>query len=659
MNYVINNTDDTVLKNYSLFTAVASTHLKYKIERIAVSSDISKTMHNIIIAPKKEARKVLKALDGYYLFDQKPSYALHFNSESCNKSTDNFSLKKDENSSSSYAHFNGGFIKIPKNSTVEKNTIAMWIRSDIQEGEKFLFGTKDYALMLSESSIGFSSATDNLFGTNIALEDNKWHYLVATFSKNGLNSNTLFVDGQELQLEQLRGLTTEVDTELETYFYIASRSNDDTQAFHGDINHLYHFNNLLTNSFAQKLYRTASLHRKKRMSGTLFIDEKISHDINIIQNPFHIENAIVVIAPKNADKIEQCITALYKTDLILYKQIGLDINKSTIPPPAQPYTAKRFLPLDQKIYFKELGYSTTLLKGQYPSKVVLDFKVYPDNFFDSSDQMKLSLHTVFPTVVRDDSVVNIYLNQKFAKQIDIVRSAEESESKIDIENLFDWDSLMDMPAYLVGQGYNRLSIDFSLIPKKENFCEVFNTENLVATLLDDSYLILPKAERWIELPYLQLIPNSSYPYSIYPDLQETTILLTNKSLSTIAASMNFIFYLTQQIDSYPYYLNITNKVNSKTKVSHIIAFGTVKDKLMQDLSQDAPLVINEDIAGRTYPFIEKFVAYKNILDEERTQKYSFRKSHLQITQKPTIKAKLKFQKAPNNFICCIIHYHKN
>ncbi|MDQ7047636.1 MAG: cellulose biosynthesis cyclic di-GMP-binding regulatory protein BcsB [Sulfurovum sp.] len=142
MNYVINNTDDTVLKNYSLFTAVASTHLKYKIERIAVSSDISKTMHNIIIAPKKEARKVLKALDGYYLFDQKPSYALHFNSESCNKSTDNFSLKKDENSSSSYAHFNGGFIKIPKNSTVEKNTIAMWIRSDIQEGEKFLLVQK-------------------------------------------------------------------------------------------------------------------------------------------------------------------------------------------------------------------------------------------------------------------------------------------------------------------------------------------------------------------------------------------------------------------------------------------------------------------------------------------------------------------------------------
>ncbi|MDQ7047637.1 MAG: hypothetical protein Q9M39_08450 [Sulfurovum sp.] len=61
--------------------------------------------------------------------------------------------------------------------------------------------------MLSESSIGFSSATDNLFGTNIALEDNKWHYLVATFSKNGLNSNTLFVDGQELQLEQLRTKT--------------------------------------------------------------------------------------------------------------------------------------------------------------------------------------------------------------------------------------------------------------------------------------------------------------------------------------------------------------------------------------------------------------------------------------------------------------------
>jgi len=71
LNFVINDMSDNSLKHYALFASVASTHLKYRTEKIKVSSAIDKNTHNVIIAPKDKARKILKSLDNFYIFDQK------------------------------------------------------------------------------------------------------------------------------------------------------------------------------------------------------------------------------------------------------------------------------------------------------------------------------------------------------------------------------------------------------------------------------------------------------------------------------------------------------------------------------------------------------------------------------------------------------------
>jgi hypothetical protein len=435
-------------------------------------------------------------------------------------------------------------------------------------------------LTFSENTIEFiGSGTVKMQANTTSLSDGQWHHITAIISDDRITDNQLYIDGKKIDLLQTDNHRT-LNLQDETYFALGERF-DNYEVFHGDVDQFYLFDNDLSSKFIEKLYRVSTYHRDHNLNGVLFIDEKISHDINIIQNPYNAQNAIVVIAPENTEKIEQVIAALYKKDdLLLYKGTGLDINQTIIPKPALPYTAKKFVPLDTKIYFKELGYQTKLLKGQSPPKITLDFKVYPDNYFENKDKVNLNLHYVFPMVIHPDSVANIYLNGNFAKQIDIKSNANESRINVEANKLFDWDSLIDMPAYLIGQGFNRLQLDFSLMPEKKNPCEVFNTENLVATVLDNSYFVIPKAKKWIEMPYLQLIANSAYPYSIYPDLQQTTILLTNKQYATIAASMNFIFYLTQQIDSYPYYLNISETLDAKTKASHIIAFGTTNDILM-------------------------------------------------------------------------------
>ncbi len=365
---------------------------------------------------------------------------------------------------------------------------------------------------------------------------------------------------------------------------------------------------------------------------TLDVSKAVANDINIIRNPFEPDKAIVLITPDDSSKIDETIYALYKEDLTLYRRAALNIEKVTIPEKAPAYSAKKYIPVNEKIYFKELGYKTEVLKGWYPPKVELSFKVYPDHYFNKKDRIKTHIRYVFPTTVHYDSVVNIYLNDLFAKQIDIMKVSQESTVTLKVGALFDWTDEDGLPAYLVGKGFNKLKFDFSLVPDKKGHCEIYNTENLLAMIMDDSYFILPESKRWIEMPYLQLISTSTYPYSIYPDLQDTQFVLSNTKLDTIAAAMNFTFFLTQQMQSFPSYLGISQALSSDAKDKQLIFFGSIHDSLMQELSTDAPISFEGVKMNRAYPFIKRFIEHESILDNDRTKKYRFIKNMYETNQ---------------------------
>jgi len=215
------------------------------------------------------------------------------------------------------------------------------------------------------------------------------------------------------------------------------------------------------------------------------------------------------------------------------------------------------------------------------------------------------------------------MNDIFAHQVDIMKTAHSSRVDIAANKLFNFDSLADMPAYLIGKGYNELKLDFSLVPLKKGACEVYNTENLVASVLDDSYFILPAAKRWIEMPYMQLITSAQFPYSIYPDLQDSVIYLANDEDETVASAMNFVFFLTQELDSYPLYLKVTTQLSESDKDKNIIVFGTINDEKLQTLSKDAPIVFDKDLMKKDYPYISRFIEHESIINNDRLKKYRF------------------------------------
>lgn len=635
LNFVMNKKDDESLKNFALFSAVASTNLKYRLEQITVSDSLDLKNHNLIISSKENARAMLSGLSDEYISDEKPSLSMFFNSQSCNAwlNTSKFATvmpDKDVKIVKEGALF-GKSLFLDNNKVSLSNlkikdkdavTVAFWF-NPTDSKRSILFGFETYSLMLFDNYIGFNSANKDLYGAEYKFKENDWYHITATFHNGEIDKNTILVNGNTLSLKQISGQFVSDNAKITTTAYIGNSPSSYKMRFTGFIDQFYMFDHAINTLSANKLYRYSVNHKKNRATESLYIDDKLAHDINVIQNPYQVDKAIIILAPEQESKQRELVYALYKEDIEKYKRQGLDIESVTIPEPAPAYSAKGFVPLNEKVYFKELGYKTTLLKGWYPPKISMKFKVYPDNYFDAKDMIDTNIHYVLPTVVHEDSVVNIYMNDIFADQIDIMKTAYESRISIAANKLFNFDREKDMPAYLIGKGFNELRLDFSLVPLKKSACEVYNTENLVASVLDDSYFILPEAKKWVELPYMQYITSAQYPYSVFPDLQDTVIYLANNKNATISSAMNFIFVLTQELDSYPNYLKITSTLTDEDKNKNIIVFGTIYDEKLQELSVNAPIVFDKELMRKDYPYINRFVEHQSILNKDRLKKYKF------------------------------------
>ena len=636
INYVISkNPSDEELYRYAVLTGAAANSVRYREAPITVSNRLDLRKHNVLITTREKAKEQLSMFKSEFIFDFDPVYSMHFNNKKCegwlnrkgvsiDASKEGIKLSEDGALSGKSLFLNGGVVAL-SNLPIGDNgsvSVSFWFKADSSKEKAILFGFDSYKIFLNKSNIGFSTSDDDLYGNKIKLK-NRWHHVVAVFNENNLKNNKLYVDGKALKLRQVYGNSFKQPLALETTVVLGGRLKDTRYAFHGAIDQLYIFDKELRTQNIKRLYSYAKGYKNRAYNESLFISEKIMHDINVIRNPIMPEKAILLISPAKEEKINEVIYAFYKKDLSLYFRQGIDINSVEIPQKAEAYSARGYIPVDKKIYFKELGYETTVRKGWYPPPISLDFKIYPDHYFDHKDRIETHLEYVFPTTVNNDSVANIFVNNKFAKQISIMDVANKNDLALKTGGIFDMDGYSEIPAYLLDKGYNQMKFEFSLVPKKDDACRVHNNENLLVMIMDNSYFILPKSMRWIEMPYMQHISNSAYPYSIYPDLQDTQLVLSNNNPGTIAASMNFIFFLSQELRSFPYYLSITTDIQRADKERHLVVFGSIHDKKLQDLSGDAPISFSGLEMNKPYPFIKEFVEHKSIADEDRLKKYRF------------------------------------
>jgi len=322
-------------------------------------------------------------------------------------------------------------------------------------------------------------------------------------------------------------------------------------------------------------------------------EKKISGNINIIQNPNRHDKGFVVITGDSEKEIKNTLFRL-NDDIFLLDEQNLKIISMDVPPPSKPYSTPGFISPGNKVFFSDLGYKTKTFYGEQPEDIYLNFKLYPTVYYTDQDNIQSVIKTIQGAVFRGDSTTNVYLNNNLAYQYRTYKNINNDELSADksMSQRFELGYINFIPSVLLKKGKNNMRIEFVMIPVGGPALVRFNNDILKITVRDDSYLVFPQAKTKIELPNLEYISDLAFPFSIYPDLRNTGILITDLDSRTIASAMYVAFFLGKQIDYPAYRLTVTPDIN-KMLYKDIITIGKQVERYSL-LYKNAPIKFTKD-----------------------------------------------------------------
>lgn len=349
-----------------------------------------------------------------------------------------------------------------------------------------------------------------------------------------------------------------------------------------------------------------------------FFEKMTYGNINLIQNPRNKTKGFLVVTGKNQEEIKNALYRMVNKDLLLLEEQNIRVFKTEIPPPSKPFTTPGFLSTGGKVLLSELGYTTRTFFGETSSPLYLNFKLYPTVHYENSDSLRSTLNIVQGGIIRGDSATNIYLNEVLAFQVRTTKNKDEDRASAIASQRFELADKNIIPAKLLAKGKNMLKIEFAMVPVGGPALVRFNNNILKLTLRDDSAIYFPRAKTEIELPNLKYVSELAYPFSIYPDLRNTGILITDFDSRTISAAMYVAFKLGKMIDYPAYRLVITPDINTVIN-KDIIVVGSQIDRYSL-LYKNAPIQFTKKGVIKEIALNSQFVNIDGVRKKQYTAK---------------------------------------
>jgi len=311
---------------------------------------------------------------------------------------------------------------------------------------------------------------------------------------------------------------------------------------------------------------------------------QIQGNINIFPNPQNNKVAIIIITAKTEKRLKEVLFSTFGLGFSINSSNNKIVQKVIFPKPAQAYSSPEYLSAGRSYLFKDFKYKTKTFQGYYAEPLNINFKLYPDLFFKNKVNGDIDVNYIFPLAIQDDSVTNIFVNDNFVSQIKMLDARDSKTIKQYLK--LDNKTSSKYPASFLKGGLNNLQVSMRMMPLKNN------SESLKATILDNSFFQIPEAVHWIGMANLKDFTSSAFPFSIYPDLQDTFFLLTDNTDSTIEAVMQISKFLGENIQYPPYYLKIGTSINSDNKNKNIIMIGKYNNTY-SEIYKKAPLILTK------------------------------------------------------------------
>ena len=250
-------------------------------------------------------------------------------------------------------------------------------------------------------------------------------------------------------------------------------------------------------------------------------------------------HSLILVTGRTWDEVETAATAFSLISLPLPDSPSVSIQDVQLPDPTQ-YTVKNILDPAKEYTLSGLGFNTHTFQGINPIPKGFGFRIPSDSHLSPNSQAILSLNIAYGAAMREDSVLNILLNDKF------VGAVPCSDSEGGFYRHYEVRLLLSS----MTPGYNKVTFSPQMTPLITDQCTMIQDGNLKMTLFDDSIFTLPSIDQWIEMPQLRALMSDGFPYGKFPDMRETCIVVPDRSKTSYLTAVNLVAMTSQKI-GYP------------------------------------------------------------------------------------------------------------
>lgn len=275
----------------------------------------------------------------------------------------------------------------------------------------------------------------------------------------------------------------------------------------------------------------------EELAGTLAIDPaSIEADdgyLAVGPSPYDDSHFIIVLSGHTDEAVDRAVRALGMNTFPFAAT-----ETAQIGPDDSPYGmaggARAPLTPGATYALADLGYRTSTSIGAARASNSILFELPADFFAREQDEVILSLDFAYGAALESDSVLNILVNGIFRRAIALSNPDGEASSGYQIR----------LPARVFSPGKNVLRFDAELSKDQTGACSTRNDRNLAFVLEDSSLIRLPNSPSYVDLPNLQLMASTSFPYSAAGG-RDFTIQSASRSDEAIAATWTVAAKLAQ------------------------------------------------------------------------------------------------------------------
>ncbi len=221
----------------------------------------------------------------------------------------------------------------------------------------------------------------------------------------------------------------------------------------------------------------------------------------------------------------------------LMKGLFPDEQQSVLQPPRLPtepsLSAPQTIVAGYFYQFAQLNYQDHLADQR---SALLELNLPADFYATEESMVTLNLDLAYGAAMRQDSVINLELNDTFVHAIHLKETDGAHYRNYQIT----------LPLRSFRAGLNRLKFNAVLTPSESGECTFVQRNNLIAVIYPESTISFPDAGHVAQLPDLKLFASNGFPLVDHASAEHTVFKLLDTSSDSIAATWQLIATMAYQ-----------------------------------------------------------------------------------------------------------------